>query len=61
MPDSALLAARYLRLMRRRPASLVGALVLPLMFTLLFFAVFQRPMIRAGIDYAQYLLPAVII
>ncbi|MGH3908040.1 MAG: ABC transporter permease [Pseudonocardiaceae bacterium] len=61
VPDSALLAARYLRLMTRRPASLVGALVLPLMFTLLFFAVFQRPMIRAGIDYAQYLLPAVII
>lgn len=61
VPGSALLAARHLRLMSRRPSSLVGALVLPLVFALLFFAVFQRPMSRAGIDYAQYLLPAVII
>lgn len=61
VPDSALLTGRHLRLMSRRPASLVGALVLPLVFTLLFFAVFQRPMTRAGIDYAQYLLPAVVV
>jgi ABC transporter DrrB family efflux protein len=47
--------------MGRRPASIVGAIVLPMVFTLLFFAVFQRPMARAGVDYAQYLLPAVII
>ncbi|MGH4022101.1 MAG: ABC transporter permease [Pseudonocardiaceae bacterium] len=56
-----LLGGRHLRLMSRNPASIVGTIVLPLAFTLLFFAVFQRPMARIGIDYAQYLIPAAVI
>ncbi|MGA9870965.1 MAG: ABC transporter permease [Rhodococcus sp. (in: high G+C Gram-positive bacteria)] len=59
--NTLLLAGRHVRLMSRRPASIVGALVLPLIFTLLFYAVFRIPMERMGIDYAQYLLPAVVI
>lgn len=59
--DTLWLAGRHLRLMSRRPASIVGALALPLIFTLLFYAVFRIPMERLGIDYAQYLLPAVVI
>lgn len=59
--DTGWLAARHLRLMQRRPASIFGAIVLPLLFTALFFTVFRGVMERAGIDYAQYLLPAVII
>ncbi|MFY1632862.1 ABC transporter permease [Solwaraspora sp. WMMB335] len=58
--DSAILAGRHLRLMSRRPASVLGAVVLPLVFALLFFTVFGRVMQRAGIDYVFYLLPAVI-
>lgn len=59
--DGGVLAGRHLVLMSRRPASIVSALVLPLVFTVLFFAVFERLMRRAGVDYAQYLLPAVIV
>jgi ABC transporter DrrB family efflux protein len=59
--DSVLLCGRHLRLMGRRPASLAEVIVLPLAFTLLFFTVFQRTMARVGIDYAQYLIPAVIV
>lgn len=59
--DTIWLAGRHLRLMSRRPASIIGAIVLPLIFTLLFFTVFRRPMERLGVDYAQYLLPAVVI
>lgn len=47
--------------MLRRPASVIGAVVLPLMFTLLFASVFREVMERAGIDYAQHLIPAVVI
>jgi ABC transporter DrrB family efflux protein len=50
-----------LRLISRRPGSIATVIVLPLVFTLLFFTVFQRTMARAGIDYAQYLIPAVIV
>lgn len=59
--DSALLCGRHLRLMSRRPGSMAAVIVLPLAFTLLFFTVFQRTMTRIGIDYAQYLIPAVIV
>lgn len=59
--DSLLLCGRRLRLMGRRPASLAEVIMLPLAFTLLFFTVFQRTMARVGIDYAQYLIPAVIV
>ncbi len=59
--DGITLAARHLVLMSRRPASIFGAIVFPLVFTLLFFTVFGKSMERVGIDYAQYLLPAVVI
>ena len=61
LTDTLLLAGRHLRLMSRRPASIIGAILLPIMFALLFFTVFSRVMERAGIDYAQYLLPAIVI
>ncbi|MET7398193.1 ABC transporter permease [Dactylosporangium sp. NPDC005572] len=59
--DSTVLAGRHLRLMSRRPASIMGAVILPLLFALLFFTVFGKVMDRAGIDYIFYLLPAIII
>ncbi|MEX5633995.1 ABC transporter permease [Parafrankia sp. FMc2] len=59
--DAAMLAGRHLRLMTRRPASIISAIVLPLIFVLLFFTVFGRVMARAGIDYINYLLPAAVI
>jgi ABC-2 type transport system permease protein len=59
--DVAVLAGRHLRLMSRRPASIVSAVVMPLLFALLFFTVFGRVMDRAGIDYVAYLLPAVVV
>lgn len=58
--DSLLLAGRHLLLMVRRPSSIIGAIVLPIMFALLFFTIFGRIMERAGMDFAQYLLPAII-
>jgi len=57
----AVLAGRHLRLMSRRPASVISAIVLPLVFALLFFTVFSRVMRRGGIDYIDYLLPAIVI
>lgn len=59
--DGALLAGRQGLIMRRRPASVASAVVFPMVFTLLFFTVFGRVMERIGIDYAQYLLPAVVL
>jgi ABC-2 type transport system permease protein len=59
--DVAVLAGRHIRLMSRRPASIISAIVLPLVFALLFFTVFSRAMKRGGIDYIDYLLPAVVI
>ncbi|GED96488.1 ABC transporter permease [Gordonia crocea] len=58
--DSLSLAGRHLLLMVRRPSSIIGAIVLPIMFALLFFTIFGRIMERAGMDFAQYLLPAII-
>jgi ABC-2 type transport system permease protein len=55
------LGGRHARLISRRPSSVVTAVLFPLVFTLLFFTVFERAMARAGIDYAQYLLPAVVV
>lgn len=60
--DTGLLAGRHLRLMSKRPASLISALVLPIVFAVLFYVVFGGLMERrVGVDYAQYLLPALII
>lgn len=59
--DGLLLGGRQALIMRRRPASVASAVVFPVVFTLLFFTVFKRVMERIGIDYAQYLLPAVVV
>lgn len=57
--DSVQLAGRHLRLMSRRPSSVIGGLVLPVLFAVMFLTVFGRVMQRAGIDYVQYLIPAI--
>lgn len=59
--DGLLLGGRHALMLRRRPASIAGAVILPVVFTLLFFTVFRQVMERIGIDYAQYLVPAVVI
>ncbi|MDL9947954.1 ABC transporter permease [Gordonia sp. ABSL11-1] len=59
--DSVALTVRHLRLMMRRPASIVGGLVLPVIFAVLFLTVFGRVMDRAGLDYPQYMMPAIVI
>ena len=60
--DTAILAGRHLRLMSRRPASIMGAVVLPLVFATMFYVVFGTVVERRiGSDYGQYLLPAVIL
>ncbi|MFD6103686.1 ABC transporter permease [Nocardia salmonicida] len=60
--DTAILAGRHLRLMSRRPASVIGAVVLPLVFATMFYVVFGTVVERRiGSDYGQYMLPAVIL
>lgn len=60
--DTAILAGRHLRLMSRRPASIISAVVLPLIFAVMFYVVFGTVVERRiGGDYGQYLLPAVIL
>lgn len=59
--DSLALGGRHLRMMSRRPASIIGALVLPVIFAVLFLTVFGRVMDRAGIDYAQFMVPAIVL
>ena len=61
LTDGALLAGRHLLMMRRRPASIAGAVIFPVIFTLLFFTLFDRVMERIGIDYVQHLLPAIVV
>ena len=58
--DSLALGGQHLRMMSRRPASIIGALVLPVIFAVLFLTVFGRVMDRAGIDYAQFMVPAIV-
>jgi ABC-2 type transport system permease protein len=59
--DSLSLAGRHLRLMARRPASIIGGIVLPVIFASLFLTVFGRVMDRAGLDYPQYMMPAIVV
>lgn len=58
--DTVFLAGRHIRLMSRRPASIISALLMPLIFAVLFFSVLGRSMERTGIDYVQYLVPAIV-
>lgn len=61
LTDTVTLAGRQVRLMSRRPSSIISAVLLPVVFAALFLSVLGRPMERTGIDYVQYLLPAVVI
>ncbi|MEE3851326.1 ABC transporter permease [Gordonia sp. LSe1-13] len=59
--DSLALTGRHLRLMARRPASIMGGIVLPVIFAVLFLTVFGRVMERAGLDYPQYMMSAIVV
>lgn len=59
--DTYWLSARHFRLMTRTPASILSAILFPLVFAGLFYAVFSGLMEQRGIDYGQYLLPAIVI
>ncbi|MEP9415499.1 ABC transporter permease [Gordonia sp. VNQ95] len=61
LTDTLALTARHLRLMVRRPPSIMGGIVLPIIFAILFLTVFGRVMDRAGLDYPQYMLPAIVV
>lgn len=54
-------AGRNLRRMRRNPSTLAGTFVTPLVFLFGFFVVLQRTLASQGIDYAQFLPPAVVV
>lgn len=58
--DTVFLAGRHIRLMSRRPASIISALLMPLIFAVLFFSVLGTAMERTGVDYIQYLVPAIV-
>lgn len=55
------LAARNLLLLRRNPQSIVSAIVAPLVFFAGFMAVMNKIMEARGIDYAQFLPPAIVV
>jgi ABC-2 type transport system permease protein len=59
--DGRLLVDRNLLLLWRSPSAVGSMLVFPLIFLFGFFAVLERSMDAAGIDYAQYLPPAVVV
>ncbi|WP_066902498.1 ABC transporter permease [Millisia brevis] len=60
--DTVMLARRHLRLMSRRPASIMSAILLPLVFATMFYVVFGTVVERRiGSGYGQYLLPAVLL
>lgn len=55
------LTGRNLTRLRREPRSLLGAIVFPCVFFGGFLLVLRRIMEQQGIDYAQYLPPAVVV
>ncbi|MGH4011348.1 MAG: ABC transporter permease [Pseudonocardiaceae bacterium] len=55
---AAVLAGRRVLLMRRYPLMVVSAVVLPLMIMLLFLALFNQLNLQQGIDYVQWVTPA---
>lgn len=56
-----LLGGRNLTLMRRNPASVVSAFVIPAVFFLGFYAVLARLLASRGIDFAQYVTPVIVV
>lgn len=61
LADSRVLAGRHLVLIARRPASIIAVVGTPMLFAVLFFTVFDDVMERYGVDYAQHLLPGVLV
>ncbi|HEU5152577.1 MAG TPA: ABC transporter permease [Iamia sp.] len=59
--QAGLLARRNLLRMGRNPASLVGAVVTPAVFFLSFYLVMRKVLEAQGIDYEQYLPPAIVV
>lgn len=59
--QASLLARRNLLRMGRNPASLVGAVVTPAVFFLSFFFVMRKILEAQGIDYEQFLPPAIVV
>jgi ABC-2 type transport system permease protein len=59
--QATVLARRNLLRMGRNPASLVGAVVTPAVFFLSFFFVMRKILERQGVDYEQYLPPAIVV
>lgn len=59
--DLRTLGGRAVRAWTRNPASLMGAVVFPLVFFLLFNLVMRKVMTARGFDYAQLLPPTVIV
>jgi ABC-2 type transport system permease protein len=57
--QSAHFAVRNLRRMRRNPATVVGAVVSPVVFLLGFDLVLGRTLEADGVEYGQYLPPAI--
>lgn len=56
-----LLIVRNVTLVARNSASVVSMIVVPLIFLLGFMAVLSRSVERLGIDYRQYLPPAIVV
>lgn len=59
--QGAVLAGRNVLRASRNPASISGAVAAPIVFLLGFLAVMGRTMDAQGIDYVQYLTPAVVV
>ena len=58
---SALLGQRAIERSRRNPASVLGAVVFPLLFFALFNVVLRRVMDAQGFDYVQLLPPTIVV
>ncbi|MET9266659.1 ABC transporter permease [Amycolatopsis sp. NPDC004079] len=58
---AAVLAGRHVRLMVRYPMVLVSAIVMPLMVMLLFLALFDKLSGQRGLDYVQWVTPAMVV
>lgn len=59
--QAATLTGRNVLRLRRNPASLVGAVVTPTVFFLGFFVVMRKVLEAQGIDYEQFLPPAIVV
>ncbi|MEM8925709.1 MAG: ABC transporter permease [Actinomycetota bacterium] len=61
LTDAGILGGRAVRRTGRNPASVVGAVVFPLLFFTLFNIIMRRIMTARGFDYAQLLPPTIVV